>query len=142
MKHIEKVEKWLSILANFAVVLGVVFAVYQFNELRKFEKKSNAIKVIERTREPEFLRSFQVISQNMRNGEKDRNRVLEDLNQIANTYDYIAVLYFSENVDKELIMHSTEEAVLSLSDIFDYYEYPSNRLKNFNKLKKEINEDK
>lgn len=103
MNRLEKSEKWLSIFANIAVVLGVVFAFYQFNELRNFEKKSNAIKVIERTRESGFLRSFQALSQNIHNGEKDRNRVLEDLNQIANTYDYIAVLYFSENVDKELM---------------------------------------
>lgn len=139
MKNIQSAEKLISILANLFVIFGVLFAIYQFWEIRDFEMKSNSMNLIQKTREPEFTRAFQFVSQEMRNGNRDRDQVIESLNYLANTYDYISVLYFSGNIDKEIVKQSTYQAIDVLSDIFTFYKYPENRLVNFYKLETEVN---
>lgn len=102
----------IAVLANIAVILGVVFAfvglVFGFGQLRQMRLSDSqrvAIEVTAPLRSPEFLNAFARIVERAREDPNLRRAPdqMTDLYYVSSVYDRIALLYRCELADARVI---------------------------------------
>lgn len=89
------------IMANIAVVIGIIFAIFQYNLIKKNNDRLFAIDALNRFYNMEFYRSTSIIHTE----EYDKNSLayIDASNYLFNTYFLIAVVYENEIADNDLI---------------------------------------
>ena len=120
-----RAERVFSLLANIAVVVGLILVVYQINLANRSERKRLTVDSINETREKEFLESFKKRKGAQLSGSNSNRAALnDDLNYVANTYDRIALLYLAGLLDKCLVKRSIADALNELDPILVFMDYP------------------
>jgi hypothetical protein len=123
------------------LIITVIVGLSQYFQTINLEKKRVAIEVVYKNQEPEFLRSFarlETISKNINasdvkfilkkiykiRDDDNFNLMVDDINYILNTYEYISMLYYNNLVDRETIKQGIYPRINIFLDIF-------NRLKKY-----------
>lgn len=129
---IKNLEKLISILANIAVICGIIFVLIQITQANEFEKRRIAIDAVSKTRSNDFLKAFARFKTACSSQEvKDHTIFIDDLNFIINVYDNIAILYINDLADRAIIKANIYLAAKELSSILNTLTYPKVNNKNF-----------
>jgi hypothetical protein len=131
----KKIEKAISILANIAVISGIIFAFAQIMQSNNFEKRRISIEAVSQTRSNDFLKAYtRLITAYRSKKVEDQTSLIDDLNYVMNVYDTIAILYISELADKCIIKDTVYPDTKELSPILDVMSYPNEYRKHFDAL--------
>jgi hypothetical protein len=137
---LRKLEEWIPTLANLAVIFGLFFAYYTIKHSSDLERRRAAIEAVIQVRTADFQKSLarlKTFYAPMKTGDKTfvlDNSTTDDINQVMNVYDHIAILYINDVADRCIIKESIYSAVKELSSILDACSYPHEYRKNFNTL--------
>ena len=118
---IDKIEKKFSILGNFAVIVGVIFAIYQINIAIHAEKRGIAIDVISKTKTSEFLQAQTRLASwpECIAYKNDASLLLYDLNYVLNTYDIVAVYFINNIADRCIIKQGVYQTAIDFKKVLD-----------------------
>lgn len=131
----KKIEKLISILANVAVICGIIFALVQITQANKSEKRRISIDAVSQTRSNDFLKAYARLKTAYTSQEvKDHTSLIDDLNFVINVYDNIAILYINDLADKSIIKANIYPTAKELSSILDAMSYPKEYKKNIETL--------
>ncbi len=131
----------LSLLANFAIVLGILFAIIQINNDKKIERKKIAIETIDKTRTQEFIRSYVRIKRCIENNEKhniDEITFQIDINYIANIYGNIQRLYNKDLVEKHIIKDGIQDGLSMFCNLIKQLDVNQDKYKYLYKFEDEL----
>jgi HEAT repeat protein len=131
------VERAFSFLANVAVVVGIVFALYQIKQGELTERRRVAIEAVGQIRSAEFLKAYRKVKvayHSKQVKEEDRDDLLDSLNHVMNVYDNIAVMYISDVADRCIIKNSIQSGAQEASEISKFLEYPPEYRSNLDSL--------
>lgn len=122
-----RIQAVTSVLANIAVILGIVFAVLQLVQTRSAERHRIAIEATAPLRSPKFLDAYTKVTDAARGGADIRHAVsaLDDLYYVVSVYDNIALMYVSGLADKQLIRNETYNRLKVLMPIMQATGWPS-----------------
>ena len=124
-----KLKDWTQVIADIAVSIGVIVAIIagiiaynQFKQAERLERRKVAIEAIKQAKGIDFLRAYvrlktiyYAIEKNGFNenyiidlyGKPDYrescNLIVDDINIILSSYDYISMLYFNRLADRKII---------------------------------------
>lgn len=127
-----KIERMISILAKFAVIIGIIFAFFQIIQSNRIERRSIAIETVKQTRSKEFIKAYTRLKTAYKSKQiKDQYSLIDDINYIMIIYDNIANLYINNLADKCIIKKSVYFAVRDFTPILDFMEYPTEYRENF-----------
>jgi hypothetical protein len=130
-----RTERIISIFADLAVIIGIIFAFYQIIQSDQAEKRRVAIEAISETRSPEFLKAYTRLITACKAGNiEDKNVLIDDLNYVMNVYDKLAILYINELVDRCVIKNTISSAVEQLFSVLECMSYPAEKRKNLDTL--------
>lgn len=123
---VQTLEKPFALLANVVVVLGIIFALVQYIQSNRAEKRRLAIEAVSQTRSNDFLKAYSNLKAAYRDGriEGEPTSIKDDINYVMNVYDHIALLYINDLADRCIIRNSIHPAVKDLLPICDAMSYP------------------
>lgn len=124
-KPFEWLVKFVSVVANLAVIFGIYFAYTQLQLSSTLEKRRTAIEAVSQVRTPEFQRDVAQLKKANKDKTPLDNPTIDALNYVMNVYDHIAILYIYDLADRCIIKESTYPAIKEMSDINDAIPYPS-----------------
>jgi hypothetical protein len=133
MKNYERAAQFIQVLANVAVVIGIIFAVVQLHETRRIESIRLAVEATSPTRSPEFLVAYGKLvdafafDADMLNTDSLRG----DLSLVMSVYDNIATLYLHDLADREIIEALVHDAMSHLVPILKVKKWPTESRRNF-----------
>lgn len=122
---LELLVKITLIMANIAIVAGIIIALLQYNEATKFnesqiksaelfEKRKNGIEAVNKVYNNEFISSLAKLkgNKNLKN-----NEMINAWNLVFNTYFSIATVYNNNIADKEIIKRSIKQEIIEFVDL-------------------------
>lgn len=133
MKNYERTAQFIQVMANVAVVVGIIFAVVQLHETRRIESIRLAVEATSPTRSPEFLVAYGklvdafALDTDMLNTDSLR----PDLSLVMSVYDNIATLYLQNLADREIIQSLVRDAMSHLIPILEVKKWPKESRRNF-----------
>ena len=131
------IERVISILANIAVISGIIFAAIQITQSNKSEKRRIAIEAVSPTRSNDFLKAYARLKTAISIDSidvEDQTSLIDDLNYVMNVYDNIAIMYISDLADRCIIKNAVYSAIREFSSILEAMSYPEEYRKNFDTL--------
>jgi|SRR5579885_398448 len=131
------VERLFSFFANVAVVVGIMFALYQIKQAELTERRRVAIEAVGQVRSAEFLKDYRMLkaaysSKHVK--EEDKDALIDSLNHVMNVYDNVAILYISDVADRCIIKNSIQSGAQEVSQMSKFFEYPPEYRSNFDSL--------
>jgi hypothetical protein len=129
----EVVAQFIQILANLAVVFGIIFAIVQLVQTNHIESVRLAVEATDPTRTREFLESYgKLLDAYDRDSEMlNTDSLQDDLSFVMTVYDNIAILYLHNLADKEIIKARVYDAMSRLAPILDAKKWPMGSRANF-----------
>lgn len=120
-------ELWVKItliMANIAIVSGIVIALLQYTEATNFnkeqiksaelfEKRKNAIEAVNKVYNNDFIYSLAILKGNKT---LKGNDMIKALNLVFNTYYVIAIVYNNNIADNQIIKKSIKQEVVEFVD--------------------------
>jgi len=138
-------ELWVKrtlVMANVAIFLGIIFAVVQYfqaegisNDQKEtaenLEKRKNAIEVVNKVYNSEFINSYAKLK-----GNKTLNNIemTNASNLVFNTYYAVAIVYNNDIADNKIIRESIMQGIL------EYVDFPVYKNKRESAAKKGIDQ--
>lgn len=119
-RTIEMVQSVTAILANVAVVLGLVFAAIQLIQFRAQERVRVAIEATSVVYSPQFLTAYANATSA---SERGPTISTDDLYYVANVYDSIAILQLRGVADDEIIRRRVGPSLQVILKILDQEEW-------------------
>ena len=123
-------EKVVAVLANVAVLSGVLFALDAVRRASHDEQRRTAIEAITPTRSPEFLQAYARLKATVQTGSALDASTVNDLNLVANTYDNIAVLLQNDLADTCVVKHTVHQSLQEVLAILNRLPYPADYRRN------------
>lgn len=125
MPWFRRAEKLITLSANIAVLLGVIFALDAITRSNESERRRTAIEAISQTRSPEFLRAYARLKTAAQSGQTtDMASTVDDVNYVVNVYDNIAVLTINALADVCIVKKSLSSSLDEVRGILDRLSYP------------------
>ncbi len=124
---IKEIGKVISILANIAVICGIMIAYLQIRQLNKLEKTRIAIETLKQKRTDHFLKAFtrlktirssDIISKYLEG--EPRITLIDDLNFVMSVFDNIAFLYINDLADKSVLGNAVYSDMEEYSRMLEY----------------------
>jgi hypothetical protein len=132
-KKYEMIAQFIQVLANVAVVLGIIFAAFQLIQTKHIESNRLAVDVTDPTQRPDFLDSYERImdAYNLDHDMLNTDSLRSDLSFVMNVYDNIAILYLHHLVDPEIIEARVHDGMTRLVPILEAKKWPMASRTNF-----------
>ena len=129
-------------LANGAVLIGIIFAVVQLLQTKQIESIRLAVDAKAPTRAPEFLNSYnKLLDAYNRDPEMLNTESLrDDLSFVMNVYDNIAVLYLHKLADRSIIEERVHDGMTRLEPVLKAMKWPAESRVNFDAVLKRMSE--
>ena len=129
----KRIAQIIQILANLAVVLGIIFAIVQLHQTNRIESIRLAVEATDPTLTPEFLESYGKLkdAHDRDSDMLNTDSLRDDLSFVLTVYDNIAILYIHNLADREIIEARVYDAMSGLVPILEAKKWPTNSLSNF-----------
>lgn len=137
-KRLRKVQYITTIIANLAVLIGIIFALIQIVQSKHIERTRIAIEAVNKVRSNDFLKAYKRLKIAYSKNTEEDPAIIDDLNYVMNIYDNIAVLYIFNIADRNIIKNSIYPATEEIAAMSNFFSYPREYKKNFNVLKNEL----
>lgn len=133
----QQIQAITSVIANIAIMVGIMFAALQLAQMQSEERRRIAIEATAPLRTTQFLSAYTRVREAAADG-SDLSRdgtVHDDFYYVISIYDNIALMYVSGIADKEVITEEVRNRLRVLLPIMDATGWPSDtERKNLNKL--------
>lgn len=132
-KKYEMAAQFIQILANIAVILGIIFAVVQIHQTKQIESVQLAVDATSPTRTTEFLESYRKLmdAYNIDHDMMNTDSLRGDLNLVVNVYDNIAILYLHNLADREILEARVYDGMAKLVPVLETKKWPTKSRSNF-----------
>lgn len=132
-KKCETAAQFVHILANVAVILGIIFAVVQIHQTKQIESVQLAVDATTPTRTTDFLESYRKLmdAYNIDHDMVNTDSLRGDLNLVMNVYDNIAILYLHNLADREIIEARVHDGMAKLVPVLEAKKWPTESRLNF-----------
>lgn len=127
-----RLERLLSILANTAVIAGIIFAFFQIIQTNQAEKRRIAIEAIRQVRTNEFLKANDELKTAYATRHiGDEQTLLDNLNYVMNVYDNIAIMYINNLADRCVVKNSIYSGAKEFAPVLGFLKSPERYRNNF-----------
>jgi hypothetical protein len=131
-------EYWLGLVSSIAVTIGVVFAGAQLWQNRELERKKNSIELTNLVHSKDFNLAYKRVIEQRARGDKDANRIIDDLNYVVSVYDHIAIMYFNDVLDRNIVEENLGDFLPEINESLTFFGYPEKGMRNIVRLMNNI----
>jgi hypothetical protein len=144
----EKFKNAISVIANIAVIFGILIAYIEYNKKDENQRQSVAIEALKPIMTYQFVIELNNIIKEVNAGhfelssEHNKSQISDRINYIMSSYNYIACLYNNNLADRKIIQDNIKPAINNLPTVLDKIGYPKILRNNFDIMLSKIVREK
>lgn len=130
---------WIEVVGKMVVIIGVIigalFAVWEFYENKAVQRQQVAIEVVTHVKTQEILEALVRLEEHYRLNQLDYPAVNLDIAQVMSWYDHLGLLYLTDRLADECVIKGAVTPYAEMIQrILNELNYPQERRKNFDLL--------